>query len=445
MADDASRLPKGHAEMHTPFVAVDRQKLRFQVDRAAYRDQTVFERERDTIFKRCWLYIGHGTEISKPGDFLTRSVGGRDLIFTRDRGGEVHAMYNACTHRGSVLCRDTKGTTKVFTCPYHGWVFGLDGALRDTTAKAGYIESMNADGAYNLAPVPRLEQFRDFWFVNYNPKAIPLVDYLAGAGDYLAMIADQSAAGLEVIEGGQVFGCYGNWKLLVENSYDAYHGPSLHASYFEFLDNRVSGTNMAATQSGFGIGLGNGHGAFEIALKSGRAVAQWIPPFGEAAKPKIEAVYNELVARLGADRAERVAERQRNMIIFPNLVVNDNLAISVRSVWPLTPTRMDVRVWALGPADEDPLLRKIRLDNYLTFVGPAGFATPDDIEAFELCQRGIDFGAPTGWSDISKGMGADEEFLSAKGDFMDEAQMRAWWTQWDRVVSEAESLEGTDK
>ncbi len=434
--------PAGRAgETQTPYVSVDRNSRRFRVDRRAYSDPEIFRRERETIFSRCWLYLGHGSEIAKPGSFVARMVGGRDLIFSRDRDGQAHAMFNACTHRGSTICREASGRSKVFTCPYHGWVFGLDGRLRGTNATAGYPDDFNADGAYDLVAVPRLEQYRDFWFINYSPKAIPLVDYLAGAGDYLAMIADQSAAGLEVIEGSQSFNSYGNWKLLVENSYDAYHGPALHASYFEFLDNRVSGTNMAATQSGFGKGLGNGHGAFEIALKSGRAVAQWIPPFGEEAKPKIEAVHAELVGRLGAERTERVAERQRNMIVFPNLVVNDNLAVSVRSVWPTAPDRMDVRFWALGPAGEDPLLRKIRLDNYLTFVGPAGFATPDDIEAFELCQRGNDYGAPGRWSDISKGMTADEDFLHAEGDFMDEAQMRAWWAQWDKVMAGAETLE----
>ena len=231
----------------------------------------------------------------------------------------------------------------------------------------------------------------------------------------------------------------GNWKLLIENSYDAYHGPSLHRSYFEFLDTRLAGQNMVATQKGQGFGLGNGHGAFEIELKSGRPVAQWIPPFGEESKPRIEAVKRRLVERLGAERAERVAEHQRNLIIFPNLVINDNLGLSVRTVYPTAPDRMSAYIWALGPRNEDPLLRKVRLDNYLTFVGPGGFATPDDFEAFTLCQRGNDH-APAGWSDISKGMQPDEDLLRARADFTDEAQMRAWWTQWDRIIAGADNL-----
>jgi p-cumate 2,3-dioxygenase alpha subunit len=266
------------------------------------------------------------------------------------------------------------------------------------------------------------------------------VEYLAGAADYLDLVADQADAGMEIIAGGVSLEASGNWKLLMENSYDAYHGPSLHSTYFEFLDQRVASQNMAATQSGFGCGLGNGHGVFELNLRSGRPIAQWIPPFGEEAKPKIEAIKRGLVEKFGQERADRMAERQRNLIIFPNLVVNDNLGISVRTVFPKSQNRMSVDIWVMGPKGEDPLFRKLRLDNYLTFVGPTGFATPDDIEAFDLCQRGSTH-APPAWSDISKGMSEDEDLLHARADFMDEAQMRGWWAQWDRLIGGAETLE----
>lgn len=423
------------------YVQVDRARRHFRVDRRTYSDLAVFQRERDTLFRRCWLYVGHGSEIPEAGDYVARKIGGYDVILSRDREGRANVFFNACTHRGSTICREARGRARVFTCPYHGWVFDAqNGKLRDQGAKSGYPEGFNADGLYDLPRVPRLDSYRDFHFLNYNAKAIPLVDYLAGTAEYLDLVADQSSAGMEIIAGGQEVRSSGNWKLLIENSYDAYHGPSLHRSYFEFLDLRVSGQNMVATQKGEGFGLGNGHGAFEIELRSGRPVAQWIPPFGEDARPKIEGVKQELVERLGAARAERIAEHQRNLIIFPNLVINDNIGLSVRTVYPESPDRMSAYIWAMGTRGEDRLLRKIRLDNYLTFVGPGGFATPDDFEAFLLCQRGIDH-TPGGWSDISKGMAAGDDLLRGRGDFTDEAQMRAWWAQWDRLMSGEELLE----
>ena len=428
-------------EAHSGYVEVDRQRRRFRVDRRAYTDESVLQRERDILFRRCWLYLGHGSELANAGDFVTRTIGGYDLIFIRDKTGAARAFFNACTHRGSTVCREVRGNTRVFTCPYHGWVFDAgSGALRDQATKTGYPPDFNADHLYDLRQVPRLEKYCDFYFVNFNPRAISLTDYLAGAADYLDLLAEQSPHGLEVIAGGQQIQTSGNWKLFVENSYDAYHGATLHRSYFEFLDFRVAGKNMVATQTGEGYGLGHGHGGFEIILKNGRPVAQWIPPFGPEAKPKIEQVKNELIARLGAARAERIAEHHRNLIIFPNLVINDNVGISVRAVYPQSPNKMLAYIWAMGTRNEDPLLRKIRLDNYLTFVGPGGFATPDDFEAFAICQRG-NVHTPTSFSDMSKGMQPDEDLLTARNDFLDEAQMRAWWAQWDRMLGGAETLE----
>jgi p-cumate 2,3-dioxygenase alpha subunit len=274
------------------------------------------------------------------------------------------------------------------SCPYHGWVYDAQtGKLRDQGTKSGYPEGFNADGRYDLPRVPRLEAYRDFYFVNYNAQAIPLEQYPAGAAEFLDLVADQSEHGLEVIAGGQQVYSSGNWKL-IENSYDAYHGPSLHRSYFEFLDTRVAGQNMVATQRGMGFGLGNGHGGFEIELKSGRPVAQWIPPFGEAARPRIEDLKRSLIERLGGERAERVAEHQRNLIVFPNLVLNDNIGLSVRTVFPTAPNQLTAYIWAWVRATRSAAAQVA--PGQLPDLRRSGwFATPDDFEAFALCQRGI--------------------------------------------------------
>jgi p-cumate 2,3-dioxygenase alpha subunit len=215
------------------YVHADRARRHFRVDRRAYSDADVFAREVETIFRRCWLYAGHSSEIPARGDFVTRTIGGYDLIFARDREGVVRAFFNACTHRGSTVCREAKGNSRVFTCPYHGW-FDAQTGCPDQGTKSGYPEGFNADGIYDLKRVPRLESYRDFHFVNYNARAVPLEQYLTGAREFLDLVDDQSDRGLEVIAGGQEVQTSGNWKLLIENSYDAYHGPTLHRSYSSF-------------------------------------------------------------------------------------------------------------------------------------------------------------------------------------------------------------------
>jgi p-cumate 2,3-dioxygenase alpha subunit len=191
---------------------------------------------------------------------------------------------------------------------------------------------------------------------------------------------------------------------------------------------------------GRGEGLGGGHGWFEAHVPTGRPVASWIPPWGLEAKEEIDRIRNRLTEQFGPVRANRICEGQKNLVIFPNLVVNDHVAITIRSFQPEGYDRMRVQAWAVGPKDEIPLLRKVRLDNFLTFLGPAGFATPDDNEMLELAQVGSSH-TPIEWTDLSRGMNGTPDLRNESGPWTNEAQMRAYWTQWDRVMAGAETLE----
>jgi p-cumate 2,3-dioxygenase alpha subunit len=183
-----------------------------------------------------------------------------------------------------------------------------------------------------------------------------------------------------------------------------------------------------------------GHGYFESWVPNGKPVASWIPPWGPDAKAEIDRIRDRITQKHGPDRAKRICDHQKNLIIFPNLVINDHVSITVRMFQPLSVNTMRVTAWAVGPKDETPLLRKIRLDNFLTFLGPAGLATPDDNEMLELAQVGVE-GTAVQWSDISRGMGEDGDLLTGSGPWTDENQMRAYWAQWDRVMGGAEILE----
>jgi p-cumate 2,3-dioxygenase subunit alpha len=148
-----------------------------------------------------------------------------------------------------------------------------------------------------------------------------------------------------------------------------------------------------------------------------------VPSFGAAAEPEIAAIRARLESRLGPERAARIASGSRNLGIFPNLVINDIMAITVRTFHPLAPGRMNVEAWSLAPRGEPAEQRKHRLENFLTFLGPAGFATPDDIEALEACQRGYDAN-PEAWNDLSREVGSEEPTITG------EHQMRVFWRRW---------------
>ena len=104
---------------------------------------------------------------------------------------------------------------------------------------------------------------------------------------------------------------------------------------------------------------------------------------------EIDRLRADLVARHGEQRAHTMAEVNRNMLIYPNLIINDIMAVTVRTFYPPAPDAVDVTAWELAPVNELPTLRQRRLDSFLTFLGPGGFATPDDVEALESCQQGF--------------------------------------------------------
>jgi p-cumate 2,3-dioxygenase subunit alpha len=419
------------------FLWLDPERGRFLVHRSAYNSADVFEEEKRRVLRKSWIVLGHDCEVPNKGDFIVRPVIDREIIFNRDVNGKVNAFFNTCRHRGAAVCREARGNRKRFVCAYHGWAYKSSGELFDQNTTNGYGERFNDDGFYDLSKVPRLEQRGGFWFVCFDPYAEPLADYLAGAGPMLDEIAEHSSAGLRVVRGCHEYEIKANYKLICENSYDGYHLNITHASYVDYMKSMVQGLGTIDIRGG-ARSFGNGHACFELRIPTGRPVAQWLPVWGEEARVEIEKKKRELEERLGAEKAERIANVNRNMVLFPNSIINDQQTILMRTVTPMAHNRMIIRAWSFGPADESPLLQKIRNECTLSFLGPGGFATPDDVEMLELCQRGFDT-SDVEWNDMSKGYHAGEKSLRDDNPrFDNELQMRAYWSRWDQLMSAPE-------
>jgi len=411
-------------------IAEDEKLGLFQVARKAFTDSTIMDAEHDAIFNKCWLYIGHESEVAKKGDFVRRLVAKRNLIFNRDTSGTLNAFFNTCPHRGAEVCREPKGNAKHFQCFYHGWIFSAEGKLKSLPGADRYSGDFKNQDRGNLVPVPRFANYRGLCFVNFDVGACTLEEYLGNAKEYLDLVVDQSAEAMTIISGQQDYAIRANWKLLVENSNDGYHAATTHATYLDYLANtRAIGNEVAL--KGIGKELGGGHAVLEYTAPWGRPIANWIPPWGEEGRKEMDAIHAKLVELHGQEKADRICFKNRNLLIFPNLVINDIMALTFRTFYPAAPNYMSVTGWALAPAAESEWARKYRLDNFLEFLGPGGFATPDDVEALESCQAGYanSLENGTGWNDISKGMGMDASYD-------DEVQMRSFWKEWNRRVTQ---------
>src|SRR5258708_19225262 len=100
-----------------------------QVSREIFVNDDIYAQEQERVFARSWLFVGHESQIPAPGDYFVSRMGEESVILCRDRAGTVRAFLNSCRHRGMKVCRYDEGNTTVFTCPYHGWSYGTDGAL----------------------------------------------------------------------------------------------------------------------------------------------------------------------------------------------------------------------------------------------------------------------------------------------------------------------------
>lgn len=420
----------------------NRGDARFRVNRRVFVDEAILALEQEQIFNKCWLYLGHESEVSKRGSYIARDVAGRPLVLSRDGDGELNCFYNVCSHRGATICRERSGVQRVFQCPYHGWVFNIKGSLTHIPGAESMPPDVNCDGALNLRSVEKMESFKGFVFVCFDPEAVGLVDYLAGAADYLAYVADHGPQGMEIVGGTQEYSAQANWKMLSENSVDGYHGMTTHSTYFDYLRGR-DGTVVKRPAGGAGWvkNLGNGHVVSESIgeMAWGRPYARWVAGWGEGCRQEVDAIAKEVYGRLGQERGDVVVRGDRNMVIFPNLVVNDIMAVTVRTYYPTAAGKMHINSWSLAPIGESATSRDRRMRNFVEFLGPAGFATPDDVEMLESAQRGYAAYESAPWNDASRGM---QKNVPTK---TDELQLRTFWRRWKQLMTNSpagEQLQG---
>ena len=415
------------------FVIDDRETPRFRVHRSALVEPDVLAEERKRIFDQSWLFVGHESEIPKPHDFRTRNVGGRPIVLSRHTDGTIKVFINSCPHRGMQVESRSEGNGRFLKCFYHGWSFDTAGNLVALPDEAAYGENFDRHNLC-LARPPQVESYRGFVFLSWSADIPDLDTYLAGATDILDLFADQSETGMRVIGGTHLYAIRANWKLLSENSYDGYHALTTHHRYLAML--KESGKDLSkvfgASGGGPALGwdLGNGHAVIGGADGSGgqnTGLGRDLPT--DDALQRQVARRNAMAERYGEAWTNRVFSA-RNLVIFPNLAMVDLImGITIRTYYPISPDYMEVTAWSLQPSDDDPTLRDMRQENFLTFWGPAGLATPDDIEALERCQKGYAGYEYAPWNDISRGM------VRTSPNFADELQMRTFWREWDRRMT----------
>lgn len=183
---------------------------------AFYTSADFLEVEKEELFRKEWICIGHVGEVPNPGDYFTTELVGEQLLVSRAADGAVHVLSNVCRHRGNMVVTEAKGNRRSFTCGYHAWSYDLDGALK-TAPLMSKVEGF--DKAKCSLPRLHTEVWSNFIFVNLDGKAKPLAPQLATLDKILHNYHNEQRNLLFSTEG--VWDT--NWKNLTENFMEGYH------------------------------------------------------------------------------------------------------------------------------------------------------------------------------------------------------------------------------
>ncbi len=209
MAESLGRVFEGYRQGHA-------------LPGAAYKNPEIYELEVRHIMLKAWHYVGHQSMVPGKGDYFLFEIAGESVIVVRDGEGGVNAFMNVCRHRGSRICDAATGREARFTCPYHGWTYGLDGSLK---AAARMDEGFDR-AAHGLRRL-QARVFEGLIFVNFDEQAPDFAEFERAMGPAIAPYG----LGKAKVAHRQNYPIRSNWKLAVENYCECYHCQPAHPEY----------------------------------------------------------------------------------------------------------------------------------------------------------------------------------------------------------------------
>lgn len=385
-----------------------------------YGDPEIWNLELIRIFARCWIFVGHESEIPEPGDYMARAIADTPVIVTRDASGEIHVLLDSCRHRGAKLCRRPKGNTSQFSCAYHGWTYRSDGTLIGVPNRAeGYGNVLRTEDWGLLRA--RVGTYLGLIFACIDLDGPSLEEYLGDFRWYLDIQFGLSPEGLEVLGSPLRWVQGGNWKSVSENiAGDSYHLQTLHRSV-EL--NEAGQMPLGGMRHSLHVTDCGGHAAGLTTLEPGK-VSYW----GRGAD------YERFYRNSNLSPAQLEVAR-RSLVgvgcVFPNfgwghagpaIEANGKTASSQFFVWALQPrssTSVEVWKWFLVPKGLNAAEKERSYELMAANHGPAGLVDQDDTSVFS----GIAF---AGASTMARLRGATLNYTMGDPEFTDVRVVTDW-------------------
>jgi choline monooxygenase len=198
---------------------------------AWYVDPRILDLEHRTTFARTWQFAGRLDQLREPGEFVTFELAGEPLLVVRGNDGVLRGFFNVCRHHAAAVLTEPAGCVKRLRCPYHGWTYTLEGALKAAPAFEG-VENFDP-AEHGLVPVATAV-WENWVFVRIENDGPSLEEFLGA--DLIAQVRALGLGKLKWMERRHYhFDC--NWKVFVDNYLDGgYHVPHLHKGLDSVLD-----------------------------------------------------------------------------------------------------------------------------------------------------------------------------------------------------------------
>lgn len=400
-----------------------------RMSRDLFWDRDIYEQELERIFARCWLFVAHESQIPNPGDYVSTYMGEDNVLIVRQRDGSIKGFLNTCPHRGNRVCFADIGNTRQFVCNYHGWAFGIDGALKGMHASEAY-EAIGMDKAkHGLHPVAKIDSYRGLVFATLDPEAPSLGEYLGDMRYYLDAIFDMDEGGTEFVGGvvKSVIQC--NWKFAAEN----FVGDILHAGWTHdsgaraMVGGPVAEVHKTPDQS-YQVNF-NGHG-----WEFNQDIVGNCATLGE--KELMKYLYT-----LQPKVAERLGELRSKMIgaissctLFPNtsFLPGQN---TFRTWHPRGPRHVELHTWCFVNRNAPQELKDMWRKGTMMTFSPSGVFEMDDGENWEYSTR-VNAGFVTRQQELYLGLGLGSriEDTDLPGNVyrgqINEANQRAFYQRW---------------
>lgn len=201
-----------------------------RIPKQRYTSRRSLAAEQKFLWPRVWLLAGFEADLEAPGDYATCEVGRESVVAVRQADGQIRAYHNVCMHRGNRLVEPGRGHARQFTCLFHGWRYGINGALEQALDAESFPQGCPAE-SLDLRPV-RCERWGGFFWINLDPDAEPLADYL----DVIPAHLDPYHFEEMKIVGDYTLEIEANWKTSMDAFHEAYHIYGTHPDTLDVND-----------------------------------------------------------------------------------------------------------------------------------------------------------------------------------------------------------------